>query len=307
MVDTEARINAVRAFNRFITRHVGALNEGLLHSSFSLTETRILYELAHRPGVTASDLRRDLGLDPGYLSRILRNFRERGLVDTTPAPSDARRQELTLTETGERIFAPLNQRSRDEVAAMLAPLSEAAQARLVEAMRTVETLFGGGTTRADGVVLRPHRPGDMGWVIHRHAALYAQEYGWDNSFEAMVAEVAAGFIRNFDPERERCWIAEHDGEPVGSVFVVRADETTAKLRLLYVEPSARGLGIGRKLVDEAVAFARATGCRRIVLWTNDILTAARRIYETAGFTLVGSEKHQSFGHDLVGETWALEL
>lgn len=307
MSDTEARINAVRAFNRFITRHVGALNEGLLDSSFSLTETRILYELANRPGVTASDLRRDLGLDPGYLSRILRNFRERGLVDTAPAPSDARRQELTLTDTGRRIFAPLNQRSRDEVAAMLAPLSDADQARLVEAMGTVETLLSGGKTTPDTVVLRPHRPGDIGWVIHRHAALYAQEYGWDNSFEALVAEVAAGFIRNFDPDRERCWIAEHNGEPVGSVFVVRPDETTAKLRLLYVEPSARGLGIGRRLVDEAVAFARATGCRRMVLWTNDILTAARKIYETAGFTLIESEKHRSFGHDLVGETWALDL
>lgn len=307
MTDLAGRIEAVRAFNRFITRHIGALNEGLLASSFSLTECRILYELAHRPGVTASVLGRDLALDPGYLSRILRSFRERGLVEATAAEADARRQQLTLTAAGMAAFAPLDQRSRAEVAAVLAPLPEPDQARLVEAMRTIETLIGDRAPAAATVVLRPHRPGDMGWIIHRHAALYAREYGWDNSFEALVAEVAAGFIRNFDPDRERCWVAELDGEPVGSVFIVRQDAGTAKLRLLYVEPSARGHGIGRRLVDEAVAYARATGYRRLVLWTNDILTAARRIYETAGFTLVASEPHHSFGHDMVGETWALEL
>lgn len=307
MTDPDPRIEAVRAFNRFITRHIGALNEGLLASSFSLTECRILYELAHRPGVTASELGRDLGVDPGYLSRILRAFRERGLVAATAAEGDARRQELTLTAVGSQAFAPLDQRSRDEVAAVLAPLPESDRARLVEAMRTIETLIGDRRPAAPTVVLRPHRPGDLGWIIHRHAALYAREYGWDNSFEALVAEVAAEFIRNFDPDRERCWVAERDGEPVGSVFIVRQDDTTAKLRLLYVEPSARGLGIGRRLVDEAVAFARATGYRRVVLWTNDVLTAARGIYEAAGFTLVASEPHHSFGHDLVGETWSLEL
>ena len=307
MTDIDSRIEAVRAFNRFITRHIGALNEGLLESSFSLTECRILYELAHRPGVTASELGRDLGLDPGYLSRTLRGFRERGLLTTSTAEGDARRQELSLTATGAAAFAPLNERSRAEVAAVLAPLPEADQARLVDAMRTIETLIGDCRKPAPTVVLRPHRPGDMGWIIHRHAALYAQEYGFDTDFEALVAEVAAGFIRNFDPARERCWVAERDGEPVGSVFVVRQDDTTAKLRLLYVEPSARGLGIGRRLVDEAVAYARATGYRRMVLWTNDILTAARRIYETGGFTLVESEPHRSFGQDMVGEIWALDL
>lgn len=307
MPGQDARIQAVRAFNRFITRHVGALNEGLVDSSFSLTEVRLMYELAHRPGITATELRRDLGLDPGYLSRMLRNFRERGLVAATAAESDARRQQLRLTEAGERAFEPLDRRSGEEVAGVLAPLSEAEQLRLLEAMRAIKGLLGDRTPSAPAVVLRPHRPGDMGWIIHRHAALYAQEYGWDGSFEALVAEVAAGFIRNFDPARERCWVAELTGEPVGSVFVVRQDDATAKLRLLYVEPSARGFGIGRRLVDEAVAFARATGYRRMVLWTNDILHAARKIYESAGFVLVESERHHSFGHDLVGETWALEL
>lgn len=307
MADIDSRIEAVRAFNRFITRHIGALNEGLLKSSFSLTECRILYELAHRPGVTASRLGRDLGLDPGYLSRTLRGFRERGLVATTTAEGDARRQELALTDTGVAAFSPLDERSRAEVAAVLAPLAETDQDRLIEAMRTIETLLGDRAPTLPTVVLRPHRPGDMGWIIHRHAALYAQEYGWDGSFEAMVAEVAVDFIRNFDPARERCWVAELNGEPVGSVTVVRKDDTTAKLRLLYVEPSARGHGIGRRLVDEAVGYARATGYRRLVLWTNDILTAARRIYETAGFTLVASEPHRSFGHDMVGETWSLKL
>lgn len=307
MTDLNSRIEAVRAFNRFITRQIGALNEGLLQSSFSLTECRILYELAHRPGVTASQLGRDLGLDAGYLSRTLRGFRDRGLVAASAAEGDARRQQLTLTETGVQAFAPLNERSREEVAAVLAPLPAADQARLIEAMHTIETLLGDRRPVAPTVVLRPHRPGDMGWIIHRHAALYAREYGFDTSFEALVAEVAAGFIRNFDPEHERCWIAERDGEPLGSVFIVRQDDTTAKLRLLYVEPSARGLGIGRRLVDEAVAYARATGYKRLVLWTNDILTAARKIYETGGFTLVEREPHHSFGQDMVGEIWAMDL
>lgn len=307
MPDLDSRIEAVRAFNRFITRHIGALNEGLLASSFSLTECRLLYELAHRPGVTASELGRDLGLDPGYLSRLLRGLRERGLVASAAAAGDARRQELSLTETGAQSFAPLEQRSRAEVAAVLAPLGEAEQVRLLAAMRTIESLIGGRRPAAPTVVLRPHRPGDMGWIIHRHAALYAREYGFDNSFEALVAEVAAGIIRNFDPDRERCWVAELDGEPVGSVSVVREDDATAKLRLLYVEPSARGLGLGRRLVDEAVAFARTAGYRRMVLWTIDFLAAARRIYETGGFTLVERKPNHAFGRDMVDETWARDL
>jgi len=307
MSDLDSRIEAVRAFNRFITRHIGALNEGLLASSFSLTECRILYELAHRPGVTASELGRDLALDPGYLSRLLRSFRERGLVTASAAENDARRQELRLTETGDRAFAPLNERSRAEVAAVLAPLAEADQARLIEAMHTIETLIGERRPAAPTIVLRPHRPGDMGWIVHRHAALYAREYGFDDGFEALVAEIASNFIRNFDPTCERCWMAERDGEPVGSVSVVRLDETTAKLRLLYVEPSARGLGIGRRLVDEAVAFARAAGYRRMMLWTIDFLTAARKIYEIGGFTLVERTPNHAFGRDMVDETWALDL
>lgn len=307
MSDLDSRIEAVRAFNRFITRHIGALNEGLLASSFSLTECRILYELAHRPGVTASELGRDLGLDPGYLSRLLRSFRERGLVTASAAENDARRQELRLTDTGDQAFAPLNQRSRTEVAAMLAPLAEADQARLIEAMHTIETLIGDRQPANPTIVLRPHRPGDMGWIVHRHAALYAREYGFDDGFEALVAEIASNFIRNFDPTCERCWMAERDGEPVGSVSVVRLDETTAKLRLLYVEPSARGLGIGRRLVDEAVAFARAAGYRRMMLWTIDFLSAARKIYETGGFTLVDRTPNHAFGRDMVDETWALDL
>ncbi len=257
--------------------------------------------------MTASALGRDLGLDPGYLSRTLKGFRERGLLTTIAAEGDARRQELSLTETGAAAFAPLNERSRAEVAAVLAPLSDAEQNRLVAAMRTIETLIGGRRRTAPTVVLRPHRPGDMGWIIHRHAALYAQEYGFDADFEALVAEVAAGLIRNFDPACERCWMAECDGEPVGSVSVVRQDDSTAKLRLLYVEPSARGLGIGRRLVDEAVAFARATGYRRMMLWTIDFLTAARRLYETGGFTLVDRKPNRAFGRDMVDETWALDL
>ncbi len=307
MSQLETRIEAVRGFNRFITRHVGALNEGLLDSEFSLTECRILYELADRPGLTASDLGRDLGLDAGYLSRTLRGFRERGLVEAAVSEGDGRRQELTLTEAGGRAFAPLNRRSRDEVAGVLAPLAEAEQVRLLAAMRTIESLLGAPAPAPRTVVLRPHRPGDIGWIIHRHADLYAREHGWDGTFEALVAEIGACFIRSFDPTRERCWIAEVDGAPVGSVLVVRQDDATAKLRLLYVEPATRGLGIGRRLVDEAIVYARSAGYRRMMLWTNDILTVARRIYETSGFKLVETERHHSFGHDLVGETWVREL
>ncbi|MCP5150585.1 MAG: MarR family transcriptional regulator [Chromatiales bacterium] len=301
------RIAAVRRFGRFYTRHVGALNEGLLQSTFPLTEARVIYELANRQRPTASDLARELRLDPGYLSRLLRNFRERGLVEATPSPTDARQNLLGLTEQGRAAFETLDRSSRDEVARVLESLSEADQERLVEAMRTIETLLANEPPPPRPYLLRPHRPGDIGWVVHRHAVLYAREYGWDQSFEAMVAEIGARFIRDFDAARECCWLAERDGEILGSAFLVRDDDARAKLRLVYVEPEARGAGVGTRLVEECIRFARAAGYRSVTLWTNDILHAARRVYERLGFRLVERESHHSFGHDLVGENWELVL
>jgi DNA-binding MarR family transcriptional regulator/GNAT superfamily N-acetyltransferase len=300
------RIAAVRRFNRFYTQKIGVLREGLLDSAFSLTEARVLYELAHRDAPTASALSRDLGLDAGYLSRILRGFQRQGLLERTRSSSDGRQRHLALTRQGRAAFAPLDARSRKENGALLAPLSEPAQGRLVEAMSTIEGLLGAGQAGAP-YLLRAHQPGDMGWIIHRHAALYAQEYGWNVEFEALVAGIAAAFIRNYDAARERCWIAERDGAIVGSVLLVGKSATVAKLRLLLVEPQARGLGIGRRLVSECLRFARAAGYRKITLWTNANLHAARRLYEEAGFRLVAEAPHHSFGHDLVGQTWELKL
>jgi DNA-binding MarR family transcriptional regulator/N-acetylglutamate synthase-like GNAT family acetyltransferase len=297
---------AVRRFNRFYTQKIGVLREGLLDSPFSLTEVRVLYELAHRSGVTASVLARELDLDPGYLSRILRGFEKQRLLARTRSREDRRQSVIALTRRGEQAFAPLNTRSHDEIAALLQPLDRDRQRQLTGAMRSIEALLGAPPAAATWI-LRAHRPGDMGWVIHRHGVLYAQEYGWDETFEALVATIAADFIRNFDPKRERCWIAERDNETVGSVFVVKQSKTVAKLRLLLVEPRARGLGLGKRLVDECIAFARQAGYRKLVLWTNDILHAARGIYEAAGFTLVQEERHHSFGHDLVGQNWELVL
>jgi DNA-binding MarR family transcriptional regulator/GNAT superfamily N-acetyltransferase len=304
-----APISAVRRFNRFYTRRIGVLNEGHLRSPFSLAEVRVLYELSHRENLTAALLGKELGLDAGYLSRILRRFEKQGFVGRTPSAADGRQSHLRLTDAGRETFATLNARSTDEIAAMLAALAPAEQRRLVDAMRTIERLLGAPPEPGTPYLLRPHQPGDIGWVIHRHGALYAQEYGWDERFEALVAEIAAKFIQNLDPRRERCWIAERDGESVGSVFLVRHPDAAgvAKLRLLLVEPSARGLGIGTRLVDECVRFARRAGYRTITLWTQSMLHAARHIYEQAGFRLVREEPHQSFGHDLVGETWELEL
>ncbi|HYM30741.1 MAG TPA: bifunctional helix-turn-helix transcriptional regulator/GNAT family N-acetyltransferase [Candidatus Cybelea sp.] len=301
------RVEAVRRFTRFYTRRIGVLQEGLLQSPFSLTQARVLFELAHRDRPSASELGRELGLDAGYLSRILRNFQRRRLLKKTPSETDGRQMLLSLTQAGRDAFAPLNLRSREEVGDMLGPLSLADQRRLVDAMETIETLLGAEPEKRTPYLLRPHRPGDMGWVIGRHAALYAREFGWDETFEAMVAEVAATFIREFKPKRERCWIAERNGENVGSVLVVEASPEVAKLRLLIVEPSARGLGIGARLVDECIRFAKDTGYGTLSLWTNSILIAARRIYENAGFRLVHAEPHHSFGQDLVGETWELRL
>ncbi len=311
----EERIAAVRAFNRFYTQRIGALREHLLESPFPLTGVRVLYELAHWPAkgdpATASVLAARLALDEGYLSRILRDFEQRGLVGKKPSPADARRKSLALSERGRLLFAALDARSRAEIAGMLGKLSTPAQTRLVDAMRGIGGLLGqvpaGVRPHQPPYVLRPHQPGDIGWVIHRHGVLYAQEYGYDERFEALVAEIAARFVQRFDPKRERCWIAEREGEIVGSVFLVRKTKTVAKLRLLLVEPSARGLGIGRRLVDECVRFARRAGYRKLTLWTQNDLYAARHLYALAGFRRVGEESHESFGKKLVAETWELAL
>lgn len=305
--DFDRCVAAVRRFNRFYTQKIGVLEEGLLKSPFSLTQARVLYELAHRDRPTATELCRDLGLDAGYLSRVLRDFEKRGLVAREPSEADGRQSLLHLSPRGLEAFAPLDARSRDEIGTMLRGLPPGDQRRLVEAMETVEALLGAGPEARAPYLLRPHRPGDMGWVVQRHGVLYSREYGWDERFEALVASIVARFIERYDPKRERCWIAEKDGENVGSVFVVKQTKTVAKLRLLLVDPKARGLGIGARLVDECVRFARDAGYRKLTLWTNSVLVAARRIYEKAGFRLVHAEPHRSFGHDLVGETWDLDL
>jgi DNA-binding MarR family transcriptional regulator/GNAT superfamily N-acetyltransferase len=307
MTPADPRVDVVRRFNRFYTRRIGALRAGLLDSPFSLAEARVLYELAHRERPTAAALARDLGLDAGYLSRMLRGLERRRLITREQSTSDGRQSLLGLTAEGRRTFGTLNTRSTTEVRAMLGKLSDAGQRRLVEAMRDVERLLDGAPETKAPYLLRPHRTGDMGWVVHRHGALYAQEYGWDERFEALVATIVARFIENFDPKRERCWIAERDGEIVGSVFLVSKSRTVAQLRLLYVEPAARGLGIGKRLVDECERFARDHGYRKIVLWTNSVLHAARHIYEAAGYRLVAEDPHHSFGHALVGQTWELKL
>ena len=303
----DRRAAAVRHFNRFYTRRIGVLQEHLLDSPFSLTEVRLLYELAHRDGPTASELATDLGLDPGYLSRTLRRFERRGLITRAASASDGRRSHLNITKRGREAFAPLDARSHDEVAGILRGLTASHQRRLLDAMHTIEALLGQPAPREAAYLLRPHQPGDMGWVVHRHGALYAHEFGWDERFEALVAEVVAEFLQNYDAKRERCWIAEKDGEIVGSVFLVRKTATIAKLRLLLVEPSARGLGIGKRLVDECIRFATQAGYRTMVLWTQKELQAARHIYAGAGFRLAKSERHRMFGPELTAETWELRL
>ncbi len=305
--DLATRIDAVRRFNRFFTRRIGVLREGLLHTPYSLTEARILFEISHRDDLTASDLSRELGLDPGYLSRILARLGRRGLIDKVRSETDGRRRLLSLTSEGKDAFSLLDARSREEVAEMLGELSEGDQRRLLEAMRTIESVLTRGFKFSEPFFLRQHEPGDMGWVVHRHGVLYAREYGWDERFEALVAQIVADFINNHDPAKERCWIAEMSGERVGCVFVVRASDTVAKLRLLLVEPGARGLGLGTRLVEECIRFARSRGYETLTLWTNSVLDAARRIYEEQGFKLVEEEEHHSFGHDLVGQNWELAL
>ena len=299
-------VQIVRRFNRFYTRQIGVLQEHLLESQFSLTEVRVLYELAHREKVTAKDLCLDLGLDRGYLSRMLQSFETNGWITSTPSPDDRRSQLLSLTAKGRKTFEPLDRRSSDEVAAMLARLAPNQQEKMLAAIRDIEAVLAPAAEPTTPYLLRHHRPGDMGWVVQRHGALYWQEYHYDERFEALVAEVVAEFIQKLDPKRERCWIAEKDGINVGSVFLVRKSETVAKLRLLLVEPSARGLGIGKHLVEECVRFAREAGYKKIMLWTQSELTAARKIYKRVGFELVAEEKHDSWSRKgLVAETWEL--
>jgi len=307
MSDAARRIETVRRFNRFYTRRIGLLQQGFLESPFTLTEARVIYELAQHGQTTATHLATELGLDPGYLSRILRAFRKRGLVERQAAATDRRQQMLSLTDTGQAAFAQLNAASHRDIEAMLNELSEVDRDRLTHAMQTIEDLLGAQPEHRVPYILRPHQPGDMGWVVQRHGVLYNREYGWDEEFEALVAEIVARFIRNFDPKRERCWIAEKDGENVGSVFLVRRSDTTAQLRLLLVEPKARGLGIGKRLVQECTRFARQRRYEKIVLWTNSVLDAARHIYELEGYRLVEEEHHHSFGHHLVGQNWELAL
>jgi DNA-binding MarR family transcriptional regulator/GNAT superfamily N-acetyltransferase len=304
---TANRIDAVRRFNRLYTRRIGALQQGYMGSPFPLPQARVLYELGQRGECTASELGADLDLDLGYLSRLVHGLRRQGMVQGEAAREDARRVRLSLTARGRKAYHQLDARSRDLVAGMLDKLAAPDQAKLVGALQTVEGVLERGRGPEKRIVLRAHGPGDMGWVVHAHGRLYFEERGWDERFEALVADIAAAFIKNFDEERERCWIAEMDGEPVGSVFVVKESKTVAKLRLLLVEPRARGRGLGRRLVEECIAFARAQGYRKLVLWTQSSLVAARRIYQACGFALKKRERHQTFGVKLLGEYWEMAL
>ena len=306
-LDSEQQVAAVRAFNRFYTRKLGVLDQQLLKSPFSLSEARVLYELAHRQNLSAKEIGAELGLDAGYLSRIVQNFDEGGLITREPLPSDRRQYRLALTAKGRQTFAKLDRSMQDEVAAMLAKLPHDGTARLIGAMALIERLLGESRALSSPAILREPRPGDMGWVVQSHGAFYAREYGFDSSFEGLVAEIAAKFLASFDASRERCWIAEIEGTQVGSIFLVRHTDDVAKLRLLLVEPAGRGQGLGQRLVGECVAFAKASGYRKITLWTQSILVAARKIYQDAGFKLVATEPHRSFGQSLIGETWELEL
>ena len=307
MQPSEERIAQVRDFNRFYTRHIGVLNEGLLNSRYSLTEVRVMFELRYRERPTAAALAAALSLDPAYLSRILKKLKAEGFVDAAPDADDRRQQRLVLTETGLREFAGLDRASHDEVREVLEPLSAPQQRRLVGAMGDVRRLLGDAPARPAPILIRSHRPGDIGWIVHRHGALYWQEFGWDETFEALVAEIAGQFLKDHDPKREHCWVAEQADEIVASVFLVRSTDAIAKLRLLYVEPSARGQGLGQAMVEQCIRFATDAGYSTLTLWTNDVLVAARRIYEATGFELVQEEPHHSFGHDLVGQTWSLAL
>jgi DNA-binding MarR family transcriptional regulator/GNAT superfamily N-acetyltransferase len=303
----DGQIAAVRAFNRAYTRKIGALDQHIHKSPYSLSEARVMYELAHRDDLSAKEIGSELGLDAGYLSRIVQNFEEAGLISRKPLASDRRQYQLSLTAKGRQAFARLNRNSQEEVAAMLAQLSADDRRRLTEAMATIERLFGLPHPPVKPAILRDPRPGDMGFVVQSQGALYASEYGFDATYEALVAEIVAQFITSFDASRERCWIADIDGSPVGSVFLVKHSDDVAKLRLLAVDRVARGQGVGQRLVAECIGFARACGYRRMTLWTQSILVAARKIYQDAGFSLVKSEPHRSFGQNLIGETWERDL
>jgi DNA-binding MarR family transcriptional regulator/GNAT superfamily N-acetyltransferase len=304
----EEQVEQVRHFNRFYTRQIGVLQRTLLESPFSLTEVRVLYELAHAEGITAAELCRELGLDAGYVSRILRGFRKRGLVEKRASREDARESLLTLTPSGKKTFGTLNEESSGQVHKMLAGVPATERGRLVEAMRRIEHVLVPPQQPAAPYLLRPPQAGDLGWVVQRHGVLYAQEYQYDERFEALVAEIVAEFVQHLDARHERCWIAERNGEPAGSVFLVRKSDRVAKLRLLLVEPSARGLGIGKRLVEECVRFARQARFKKIVLWTQSELKAARSIYKQAGFRQVAQKAHASWGRtDLIAETWELKL
>ncbi|HEY7187638.1 MAG TPA: helix-turn-helix domain-containing GNAT family N-acetyltransferase [Vicinamibacterales bacterium] len=322
-------VDAIRRFNRFYTRQIGVLQEKLLKSPFSLTEGRVLYEIGFHGDTgtpratapTAVDLARALGIDGGYLSRILQRFARRRLITRTTSSADARQAHLALTERGQAALAPLQKLAQDEVGVMLASLSPTERARVVDAMHLIQrSLVRPGDDAvtdpaaaeeherdAESCSLREHRAGDMGWIVSRQGALYTEEYGWTMEYEALAADIVAQFLKNFDPLRERCWIAERDGAPVGAVLIVKQSKTIAKLRLLHVERTARGLGIGTRLVEECIRFSRAVGYRKITLWTQSNLVAARHIYKAAGFTCVANEPHHSFGKDLIGETWELAL
>lgn len=304
----DGRIETIRGFNRFYTRHVGALQSDFLGTPFSLAEGRVLYELAHREHPTATELGKELGLDNGYLSRILQSFSRRGLVRKAQSKIDARQNLLSLTPKGRQAIGTLDRRQHEQIAQMLGEFSGDEQERICGAMRTIQDVLSvDGDSRSLYLLRSSIQPGDVGWVVQRHGELYAKEYGWNEEFEALVAEIAANFVKNLDPKRERCWIAERDGTRAGCIFLVHDSPAVAKLRLLLVDPKARGLGIGKRLVDECVEFARRAGYRKITLWTNDVLRVARHVYEEAGFKLAKEERHHSFGKDLVGQNWELLL
>ena len=302
----DAQVGAIRAFNRFYTRKIGVV-DGMASSPFALAEARVLYELAHREQATATDIRKELGLDAGYMSRILREFERRKLIRREQSKTDERQKFLSLTAKGRRAFAPLDARSNRDVVAILEGLSPTKRKQLVDAVQAVRRLLGDKVQTSTSYLLRQHQPGDLGWIVHRQAILYAEEYGWDGTYEALAGEIVAQFIKNYDPNRERCWIAEKDGERVGGAFVAKVSDDIAQLRLLHVESQARGLGIGKRLVEECVRFARQAGYQKMTLWTQSNLHAARHIYKQSGFQVVREQQHHSFGKDLTAETWELNL